>query len=118
MNLQELIQKPTKKDNFIITIYGDSGVGKTYTASNCDNPVFIRVEDGTSSIAGKDIALLPKCKDKNDVLQQLIMLRDQEHEFKTIVIDSITRFNEMLEKDILDSEGKDNLANCCGGYYP
>lgn len=116
MNLNELIQKPTKKDSFLITLYGESGVGKTYTAANCDNPVFIRVEDGTSSIVGKDVALLPLCENKNDVLQQLLMLRDQEHDFKTIVIDSITRFNEYLEKDILESEGKDNLANCCGGY--
>ena len=63
------------------------------------NVIFASSEDGLLSIADKKIPFV-----KIETLEQLQQLRDflknDEHEFETLVIDSITDINERIKKSI------------------
>lgn len=75
-----------------IIVYGEGGVGKSTFASKAPSPIFIQTEDGLSAI---DCHKFPVAKSYQEVLNELIALRDEEHDFKTVVVDSL-EFLELL----------------------
>ena len=77
-----------------IIIYGPPGIGKTDLASKFPNPVFILTEDGlgTLEVVGLPVDEEGKPRKANsfkEVLDALADLAEQDHPFKTLVIDSI-----------------------------
>lgn len=80
----------------IITIAGSAGRGKTTFGSTFPNPVLIRVEDGSASVP--DMPALPLCKTYEEVVEQLALLVKEDHDFKTVVIDSVTKLDEYAEQ--------------------
>jgi GTPase SAR1 family protein len=106
------------KGNFKITIIGDAGIGKTSLAATFPSPVFIRTEDGVRSIKEKfpDIGLFPRVKTINEVFEQVTSLIEEKHDFKTLVIDSITAFSSLAEEYILSKDKAESLAKAQGGY--
>jgi phage nucleotide-binding protein len=111
------LQSPKKRAS-VFTLVGDGGMGKTTLASMFPAPVFIRTEDGTRSISEKkDVALFPVCLSVKDVMEQITVLLKEEHSFKTLVIDSITKFNGLAEKETIAADGKAKSLNQAGGGY-
>ena len=84
--------------------YGASGVGKTMAACQFPRPYIIDNEGSTTK--PKYVALIEKSKgevlisnDFDELLEQVKDLLTLKHEFKTLVIDSLTLFyNDLLEK--------------------
>ena len=72
-----------------IMIYGSEGVGKSTFAASAPKPVFVQTEDGLSEI---DTATFPLCATYADVVEQLKAVRDGEHDFQTLCIDSLDWF--------------------------
>ncbi|CAN8141815.1 hypothetical protein THIOSC15_3220002 [uncultured Thiomicrorhabdus sp.] len=93
-------------------------MGKTHLASYFPSPVILRVEDGTQSLSGReDVALMPLVNDTNEVFEQLEALATQEHDFKTLIIDSVTQFNVLAESEIIAMDDKaKSIATAMGGY--
>lgn len=111
------ITKPTKKAAQI-TIYGQPGIGKTTLASLMPKPIFLPIEDGLMSIAGTDVSAFDRPKNSADIIEALTYLANEKHDFKTLVLDSVSALDIMLIKETFaaDKDGKQSLATAHGGY--
>jgi hypothetical protein len=111
------LMSPTKRP-LIATFVGDGGMGKTTLGSLFPAPVFIRTEDGTQAIAHRqDVALFPVCKTTAQVKEAINSLRTEAHPFQTLVIDSITQLDVMIQAEIVAADGKAKSINAAGGGY-
>lgn len=117
MSVLSTISKPDSRP-VVVTICGDSGMGKTSLAATFPKPVFIRAEDGMLSIPEKRRPdAFPVISKVSDLWDQLIALLKEEHDYQTVVIDSITALERLFVKDVLDSDGKAKSINqALGGY--
>jgi phage nucleotide-binding protein len=112
------LQKPTGQRPIIVTLFGEGGMGKTTLAALFPKPVFIRTEDGTASLQGNDnVSLFPIANSSQDVFDAIQALATQEHDFKTLVLDSITQFATIVEHEIVERDPKAKSINQAGGGY-
>lgn len=112
------LSKPTGNRPIICTLFGEGGMGKTTLAAMFPKPVFIRTEDGTASLVGNDeVSLFPLAQSSQDVLDAIEALATQEHDYKTLVIDSITQLATMIEGEIVEADPKAKSINQAGGGY-
>ena len=118
INLKSL-SKPTGQRPVIMTLFGEGGMGKTTLAAMMPGPVvFIRTEDGTASLTGNDnVSLFPLATSSQDVLDAIVTLATEKHDFKTLVIDSITQLATMIEQEIVFADPKAKSINQAGGGY-
>jgi len=93
-------------------IYGIQGVGKTTLAAQMPAPIFLATEDGLSGLEGVahwEIRSYQDCIDAVSVLHG-------EHQFQTAVFDTVTAFEPMLNRRLLQQAGLDSLDKVAGGY--
>jgi hypothetical protein len=79
--LQRNAAKPPR-----IIIHGDPGVGKTTFAACAPAPVIIQTEDGLGNL---DVTAFPLAKTFEEVLEAIGSLYSEQHEFQTLVVDSL-----------------------------
>lgn len=117
MTLSEVLTKPQHRA-VMATITGDGGTGKTSLAAAFPAPVFIRTEDGMGSLGDDAPMAFPLAGSSREVEEQLLMLGREDHDFRTVVIDSITKLNILIEQEVIAADpkkpGSINQAN--GGY--
>lgn len=92
-----------------VLIYGKPGVGKTWTSLDFPGVYYIDTEGGANMThyttkleqsGGVYLGLEQGSLDFNTVLEQIRVLATEKHEFKTVVIDSITKiFNNEIAKE-------------------
>lgn len=118
MSILSTITKPANRP-IIATILGDAGLGKTSLAATFPKPVFIRAEDGLSAIEeSKRPDAFPIIRKVDDLFEQMRALIDEEHDYQTLVIDSITQLETLFGQYIIDNDPKNpkSLAQANGGY--
>lgn len=76
-----------------LVIYGGHGIGKSTLASQFPSPIFISTEDGLDSL---DVTSFPRATHINEVVESIKTLIKEEHEFKTVVVDSVDWLIEPL----------------------
>lgn len=118
MSIMQSIGKPADQP-IIATILGDAGTGKTSLAATFPNPIFIRAEDGLQAIpADSRPDAFPVVGSVEMLWEQLTGLINEEHEYKTAVVDSVTALERLFIQHVIDSDPKKpksiNQAN--GGY--
>ncbi len=69
-----------------ILIHGVAGVGKTSFAADAPKPVFLMTEDGLGTL---DVEHFPLARSFDDVLGALAALYTEEHDYRTVVVDSV-----------------------------
>lgn len=69
-----------------LLVYGLEGVGKSTFAAGAPSPIFLGAEDGTSEL---DVERFPQPTCFADLLEALRELINGEHEYRTLVIDTL-----------------------------
>lgn len=85
-----------------ILIYGGSGVGKTTLALHFPQPVVIDMERGTDHYAGSFQFDRLAASTSDEVMDAIQWLLDNDHEYRTVVIDPITIYWDALQKSWSD----------------
>lgn len=118
MSILETISKPAGRAA-IITLLGDAGLGKTSTAATFPNPIFIRAEDGLQSIPTEKMPdAFPVIENVENLWGQLKSLIREEHDYKTVVIDSVTALERLFIQHIVDADDNrpKSINQALGGY--
>lgn len=96
--------QPSIADLHISTlIYGPSGHGKTVFAGSFPKPCIIDAEEGWKSIYAVHgyIPEVSPAKTKDDVLSAYEFLKSGDHEFQTVIVDSLTDLSKFLVQDVV-----------------
>lgn len=117
----------------ILSIVASPGAGKTTLASLFPSPIFIQCDDNAESAfqtmpEEQRPDFFPKVpranvkqqiKPSDIIIQQLNWIGTQEHQYKTVVIDTVTSMNQLLEGEVLafDTTGAETIADCAGGFH-
>lgn len=96
-----------------ILVYGTEGIGKSTFAAGAPDPVFIQTEDGLDSL---DVAKFPLSGNYKDVIENIRAVRDEEHEFQTLVIDSVDWLERLIHEHVVAQDGATSIELACGGY--
>lgn len=113
----------------IITLSGQEGSGKTSLAAMFPSPVFMQVERVSDVFDEFDEADVPdvmepiptasaKNKEATTVAveNQVLDLIEEEHKYRTLVVDSVSALNTMFEQQLCVRDGVTNVQDSCGGY--
>jgi hypothetical protein len=76
-----------------VLIYGPAGVGKTTFGAAAPNPIFLPIEDGLGKI---EVDAFPKPKNYSEARAALDTLAKEDHEYRTLVIDSLDWLEPMI----------------------
>jgi hypothetical protein len=76
-------------------VYGTEGIGKSTLAARAPQPVFVQTEDGLGEV---NCDKFPLAASFAETLAALTELRDQDHAYQTVVVDSL----DWLERLIWD----------------
>lgn len=87
-----------------LVLYGMEGIGKSTFGAGFPNAIFVQTEDGLGNI---DCSRFPLCERWEEVARQLAALKDETHEFRTVVVDSV----DWLERLIWDRVCRDQKVD-------
>ncbi len=101
-----------------LIVHGVEGVGKTSFAANAPNPIVLmaRGETGLETLIDsgrlKEVPHFPELMIFADVIESLEWLRDNDHDFKTIVIDTLNGLERLCHEFVC----KRDFANDWGNH--
>lgn len=98
-----------------ILLIGEEKVGKTTFASQFDSPIIIPVmgEEGCDHVG---VAKTDSVKSVAELMDVLGALCEQEHEFKTVVIDSLSALEPLVWQQVCKDCGKTSIEQVGGGF--
>lgn len=88
-------------------IYGAPGVGKTTCAACFPKPILIRTEDGAGEI---DVPTFPLVRSMSDLGQALRTLLSEQHDFETLIIDSLDWLEPLVWKSVCEEGRKQAIT--------
>ena len=103
------------RKNYLITVSGEQGVGKTSFGAEWPSPIFLAIEDGLLSIADRNLPVVG-CDTTDELIDAFRSLHADNHDFRTVVIDSMTALEAMIIEKMLADERSKSLAHLGGGY--
>jgi len=90
--------------------YAVSGFGKTSFAAQSPNPIFLPTEDGIGDLEYSRFPLMKSYDDVKGAIKELI---EQEHDYKTVVIDTVDNLEHLINKKVVDvynAQGKKQIT--------
>jgi hypothetical protein len=97
----------------LVLIYGPDGVGKSTFGAEAPNPIFLGPEDGSANL---DVARFDNIKTFSDVRSAIRKLLNGDHNYKTVVLDSIDWMEPQLWKEICEEAKVSLIEEAFGGY--
>jgi hypothetical protein len=113
MSLLQTIHQGKKHSPPRIVLYGTEGIGKSTTAAQAPNPIFIPTEDGLDQITCDSF---PLAENLNDVLNALSALRQDKHDYQSVVIDSLDWLERLIWDELCQQYGVNSIEKVDGGY--
>jgi hypothetical protein len=96
-----------------VLIYGIEGVGKSSWAADAPRPIFIQTEDGLDEINCDRFPLATSYEQVATVLQEL---RESEHDYESVVIDSLDWLERLVWDSLCQEYGVSSIEKVDGGY--
>jgi hypothetical protein len=90
-----------------VFLYATHGIGKSTWAAGAPDPIFICTEDGLGSI---DTSSFPIATKSADVMTAIATLYNEQHDYKTVVLDSVDWLENIIAKEIEDTHDAKELA--------
>jgi hypothetical protein len=118
MGVLSTIEKPQDRPLFV-TVLGDSGLGKTSLACTFPKPIVIRGEDGLQAIPKDDRPdAFPLVTSVDQLWEQLTALVKEDHDYQTVIIDSVTALERLFIQHVIESDPKEprSINQALGGY--
>lgn len=113
MSMLEQVHSGRKQTPPRILIYGTEGIGKSTTAAQAPKPIFIATEDGLDQV---DCESFPQAKSFADVQSALQTLTDEQHDYQTVVIDSLDWLERLIWDALCEQYGVSCIEKVDGGY--
>lgn len=76
-----------------IVLFGSAGIGKTTMGASLPDPIFVQTEDGLGKIA---VDHFPLAETYEEVISALDVLINEDHQFKSVVIDSVDWLESLI----------------------
>ena len=89
-------------------IYGPEGVGKSTLASQFPSPVFLDTEGGTHHL---DVIRFGEITSWEDVTRAIAQLTTDQHEFKTLIVDTADWLEKWLTEWICQKANKNSIED-------
>jgi hypothetical protein len=104
LTIESLKPKRSNKPPRIV-FYAVPKFGKTTFASQAPNPVFIQAEEGEGELelAGK------KVNTYDEIIEFIAFLAENEHDFRTVVLDTADAVEKILWSEVVKREGKNSI---------
>ena len=113
MSLMQEIQHGRQPMPPRLLLYGIEGIGKSTLASESPDPIFVQTEDGLSEI---DCHKFPLSATFEDVLASLSELHTEQHDFQTVVIDSLDWLERLIWDALCQQFNVASIEKVDGGY--
>jgi hypothetical protein len=113
MSLLNNIQKGKRQSPPRLLIYGIEGVGKSTLAASAPDPIFIPTEDGLDRI---NCDSFPLCQSFDEMMACIKTLRDENHSYKTVAIDSLDWGEKLIFAHVCKVFGAKHIEKADGGY--
>lgn len=91
-----------------VLLYGVEGVGKSSWGADAPAPIFLDLEDGTEEL---DVARFPRPESWSDVLAALDALAREQHQYQTVVIDTLDALERLIQREVCRSGGKQSIED-------
>ena len=90
-------------------LYGVEGIGKSTFASQAPKPIFLGSEDGTSQL---EVYRYPKPLQRaRDIFEALDVLEHEEHDFETVVLDTVDWAEPLIWAEVCADAGKRSIED-------
>lgn len=98
-----------------IVLLGVEGVGKSTWAAGANHPVFIPTK-GEQGLDEIDCAKFPAVQSFKELIEAMGVLYQDDHAFKTVVIDSISALEPLIWDHTCQVNNVDSIEKVGGGY--
>ncbi len=99
----------------IIMLSGVPGVGKSTFAANAPEALFLQLEEGVSHLDVHKTKLLGSWNEVKDALR---FLGTQQHSYKWLIVDTVTRLQDLIDAQVCSENGVDSIAKIPYGKGP
>lgn len=90
-----------------VLLYSSHGVGKSTFGASADAPIFIQTEDGADELG---VPRFPLATTHQDVVDAIGVLYSEQHDFRTVVIDTIDWADQLIWSSINAKHSASDLA--------
>jgi len=126
MNLESISTGATIRAPRILLVGGEKlgkssfACGTTFennrvTGAGINSPIVISVK-GEEGVDGLNVAKFPTANSFDDVVEALVTLYKEDHDFKTVVLDSASALEPLIFDAVCKDAGKSSIEDVGGGY--
>ena len=96
-----------------VVIHGGVKVGKTTFAAQAEKPIFMCTEEGVDAV---DADRFPLVTSYDDAMKCLELLYTQDHDFKTLVLDSVDWLEPLVWDAVCKKHNASTIEEVGGGF--